>query len=231
MKCKHKLISFTLVLILLLSTISSVSATTFNYMQNGNNQEYKMQFISAYGLTEQSYDYCQYNNILEYKADGIATTEEATPDYILSYFSFGEASWALCAEVIGDYVVKSNSIKNPYEVALFIFSTKENTVYTLKEAWDAQLPYIEEILNYVGDRIGDVNYDNVINIKDATLIQKQLADLEKIENDKISYLTYTEGNPRYISDYDRDGERTIKDATAIQKYIAGLEIEVNYSIV
>ncbi len=59
--------------------------------------------------------------------------------------------------------------------------------------------------------VGDANNDGKVNVRDATLIQKDLA--------KISELTPL-GNQ--VSDVNFDGKLTVKDATAIQKQIAGL---------
>ncbi len=76
-------------------------------------------------------------------------------------------------------------------------------------------------------RIGDINDDKTLNIKDATLIQKCLADLDDFDTYDDEIVGFSEKHngkwERYISDFDRDGERNIKDATAIQKHIAGLE--------
>lgn len=68
-----------------------------------------------------------------------------------------------------------------------------------------------EILPAGGYKIGDVNKDKDINIKDATLVQKYIAQLEELSSDQ-----------RILADNDFDGEVTIKDATYIQKYVAGL---------
>ncbi len=76
-------------------------------------------------------------------------------------------------------------------------------------------------------RIGDLNGDNNLDIKDATLIQKCLAGVEEFDayNDMVlGFLEKHHGKwERYISDFNRDGVRNVKDATAIQKHIAGLE--------
>lgn len=61
--------------------------------------------------------------------------------------------------------------------------------------------------------LGDANFDGVVNIKDATLIQKHIASLETIS-----------GYGALCADSDMDSKITIKDATAIQKYLAGIEI-------
>ena len=80
--------------------------------------------------------------------------------------------------------------------------------------YDAQYD-TEESLAEVSARVnltsvGDANGDGMVNIKDATLIQKFLASLE----------TFTAFD-KEISDINDDGFVTIKDATAIQKKIAG----------
>lgn len=63
--------------------------------------------------------------------------------------------------------------------------------------------------------LGDANLDNSVNIKDATAIQKHIAQLELIAEDTA--LT--------CADADLDGEINIKDATAIQKYAAQLPVD------
>ena len=57
--------------------------------------------------------------------------------------------------------------------------------------------------------LGDSNEDDVVNIKDATVIQKHIAGYEVFIETKIS-------------DCDSNQSVNIKDATAIQKYAAGL---------
>lgn len=62
-------------------------------------------------------------------------------------------------------------------------------------------------------RCGDADCNDSINVKDATLIQKFVADIEGLG--EYAYL---------LSDTDGDGGVTVKDATIIQKYVAGLDI-------
>lgn len=68
-----------------------------------------------------------------------------------------------------------------------------------------------EILPSVGGRIGDVNMDKDINIKDATLVQKYIANLETLSDEQM-----------ILADADLDLDVNIKDATYIQKLVAGL---------
>ena len=62
--------------------------------------------------------------------------------------------------------------------------------------------------------IGDVNGDNIVNIKDVTAIQKHLAGLSVITEKDLA-----------LADCDQNGNVNIKDATAIQKHIAGIMTE------
>lgn len=59
---------------------------------------------------------------------------------------------------------------------------------------------------------GDVNLDSNVNIKDATLIQKHIANLSVIDDLQIS-----------LADVDGKLGVNIKDATHLQKWIAGVE--------
>lgn len=58
---------------------------------------------------------------------------------------------------------------------------------------------------------GDVNNDGVVNIKDATAIQKHLALIETIKVEMF-----------FVADFNEDDYISIKDATEIQKSIAGI---------
>ena len=89
-------------------------------------------------------------------------------------------------------------------------NTKAISDYLVSFAQEHGLRYEQDDLNKFF--VGDVDLDGKITIKDATMIQKALADLLT-----LSYESET------LADVDRDGKITIKDATAIQKYIAGLE--------
>ena len=59
--------------------------------------------------------------------------------------------------------------------------------------------------------LGDVNRDQKLNIRDATLIQKFIAKIASLDDEQI-----------LLADYKPDGKVNIKDATLIQKKIANL---------
>lgn len=61
------------------------------------------------------------------------------------------------------------------------------------------------------DILGDANEDNKLNIKDATSIQKHLANMLILSERGIK-----------LADFNKSGDVNIKDATAIQKNLAGI---------
>ncbi len=122
------------------------------------------------------------------------------------------------SEVLGDWVV-SNYGYYTYGQGLCLYAYDGEKFYTIKEAWDSgiiiDLSEVEDFSEpiYV-TKIGDANRDKKIDIKDATSIQKHLADLTTL---------IVEDGFGYVYDYTKDSNINIKDATAIQKHIAGLE--------
>jgi len=62
--------------------------------------------------------------------------------------------------------------------------------------------------------LGDADLSGVVNVKDATLIQKVVAGLERNFKDEA----------QICADANVDTEINVKDATAIQKYVAGLQV-------
>ncbi len=60
---------------------------------------------------------------------------------------------------------------------------------------------------------GDVDMDERLSVKDATAIQKSVAQVEEYQQDVVELLM----------DYDGDGAVSVRDATAIQKTLVGLD--------
>lgn len=77
--------------------------------------------------------------------------------------------------------------------------------YAHKYAVENNIPYV--IID--GYQIGDVNLDGTVSIMDATLLQKYIASIEKLNDTQL-----------YLADYNNDGKVDIVDATLIQKYLA-----------
>lgn len=142
-------------------------------------------------------------------------------DYVLVFATNPWVGPMPIAKQMGDYAAAQNSVYSPYDYGYYIYVPETDTVYTLEEAVEAQVEGIGEAffhLGKMGGVVGDVDRDRKITIKDATAIQKIVAELE-VEN---RYMKDTKLN-FYICDYDRDDDITIKDATAIQKHIAGIK--------
>ena len=59
---------------------------------------------------------------------------------------------------------------------------------------------------------GDVNDDSKIDITDATLLQKHIAQLTELDSDALA-----------VADMNNDGHITISDVTIIQRIAAGFE--------
>ncbi len=106
----------------------------------------------------------------------------------------------------------------------------EYTVYQLMADGtliDIQAVYKDDCMTFITDslgtyvltdevyqlnhKLGDVNMDGVVNIKDVTEIQKYLASLAELSEEQV-----------LLADFDQSGVVNIKDATAIQKMLAGL---------
>lgn len=60
-------------------------------------------------------------------------------------------------------------------------------------------------------RIGDVDLNGTVNVKDATLIQKFAASIQTLSEEALK-----------AADTDASGKVNVKDATLIQKFVAGL---------
>ena len=58
---------------------------------------------------------------------------------------------------------------------------------------------------------GDVDLDEDITVKDATIVQKYIVKLEQLDNTQLCN-----------ADCDGDGDITVADATKIQKIVVGI---------
>lgn len=202
---------------------------------NVKNEDKYADLVLPMFLSDIASDFGMYVSYYEgyeyYSPDNTATGDEATADYVLITYYTNLYLNAPTIRVIGDYVMMdSPSTHCPYEFGKCIYVPAENRVYSISEAYRIQLEGIEKVFTEggLGKRIGDMDKDRVITIKDATYIQKCIAGLEQFAlDDDLGEWVYSANAdkriPRFLSDFNRDGERNIKDATAIQKYIAGLE--------
>lgn len=150
----------------------------------------------------------------------------ATPDYAVVEVYEKHMEPVPVAIVVGDYVLRNDYYRFPGAFGYFIYVPETKELYPMETAFNQDIPGIYKFFTehaFGGQLIGDVNYDNELNIKDATIIQKNLAGLSTIWNNRIEGLevfTQEKPLPRYIGDFNRDGKMNIRDATAIQKHLA-----------
>lgn len=145
-----------------------------------------------------------------------------TPDYALVLAASPYTLELAKSTYFCDYVIYTGGQFSPYLHGYHIYSTGDDKIYTLEEAYYAEIDGIEKALEFLNGKavalVGDANADFTLNIKDATWIQKYLADyVELYEPCGFSDLTIK------ACDYNRDGKINIKDATAIQKHLVKID--------
>ncbi len=173
-------------------------------------------------ITDPQYPWYGYSELYYYNSltGGSIEMPESTPDYVLVDATAYYCPPAYKHEVIGGYVV-SSSWGIPEGITYYVYTPKDNRIYTLKAAYDAKLDGIMNVFtDYgLGFLLGDMDDDQKITIKDATYIQKSLANFEGFDVDKKD-----PSIPDWVvidmADFDLNGKINIKDATAIQKHLA-----------
>lgn len=117
----------------------------------------------------------------------------------------------------GYQAVSSAAIPDTYVISKVTGDVSGKFEAGTKEVTYYYVDYVPESMNNA-----DVNGDGKVNIDDVTTIQKYLADMEKLSDDKVALL-----------DFNYDGRKTIDDATMLQKYVASMPVSsgsvtVNY---
>ena len=101
-----------------------------------------------------------------------------------------------------------------------IYIKVNNEIYSLEDAWEERivtdLTPATKLSTCFFYRVGDVNGDKQINVKDATALQKYIASFD-METDVHVRLHSA------IFDMNKDDKINIRDATAIQKYLARMD--------
>ena len=236
----YRTISFCVMLGLLLSVPVSISAKSlFDYTEANmvnseglGDKKYEQDFLRITELndyrTEAEGKYF-YQPLYEYYNEGDENvTEDSVPDYVLIYAGQMIASPVLAYGKYGDYIVSTGGYYAPYALGYCVYIPEEGVVLDLREAYNQELENIAAVFSdyKLGTLIGDVNNDGKLNVKDATFIQKCLAEIVIFgADDKIDGIC-EDGSKEvfYISDFNCDGKRNIKDATAIQKYLAEIDL-------
>ncbi len=165
-----------------------------------------------------------YEELLCYYGDS-ASTDESEPEYVL-FKVFAEEMKRPPSYILGEYAVYPGHVvwgdSNCWYYGVYV--PEEDKVYTVEEAYNADLSGIKAIFEeklFPCGLIGDVDGDKELTVKDATNLQKYLADLD-FKTDNYALTVSWVDLKDVLFDFNRDGKRDVKVATAIQKHIAGL---------
>lgn len=187
-------------------------------------------FLEPYkdnSVEDSEYGWYSYDELYYYsyqKRYGSTEMFEITPDYVLVDAMAYHSPPIDAYDVIGDYIVTCGC-GNPDHLRYYVYTPKDDKIYTLREAYEAGIKDIDKVFtDYgLGTLIGDLDNDRKLTIKDATYLQKCLAKIEGFElPESASGLTESEyvNWMANIADFDFDNSINIKDATAIQKHLA-----------
>ncbi|MBQ4105008.1 MAG: CotH kinase family protein [Clostridia bacterium] len=153
-----------------------------------------------------------------YKAD--VTVSKASPSMSIQIKSSRyamDATYNFTVSASGSYYFGIDNLNAGAEMINMTDWTEDERNWTqsaLHMVYDAEIDAekLAEVSARVNLRyIGDANDDGIVNIKDATLIQKYIAGITAFDDLGMD-----------ISDVDGDGRVTIKDATAVQKKLVAL---------
>lgn len=128
--------------------------------------------------------------------------------------------------VLGDRVI---SWREPgvADNGYYVYNAYEDAFYPIEQVnpddYDGILNVLKELR--IGRPVGDADGDNDLTIMDATAIQRDVADLEKLPEQDVYSEKVATGSWHNVAyaDADRDGEVGIMDATRIQRTVADLE--------
>lgn len=193
---------------------------TFENLNTPTTFRYKDKVLELLNLSdnpEDGDDYiAHYEEIYDYVKDS-----SATPDFVLIEAYSNMVMEADYCYNFGEYIMYETSTSTPAPFGYFVYIPATNRLYSIIEAYEMGVEGVETLFEnkILGEMMGDANNDEKLNIRDATIIQKDLAGMVDIYyyfNDK----TYA----GKVSDFNGDDKLSIRDATAIQKYLAGVDL-------
>ncbi|MBQ4569145.1 MAG: dockerin type I repeat-containing protein [Ruminococcus sp.] len=219
-KNKIKTLSFILIMVLLLGIVS-VSGMSVSEIDPDNKYKYEEMVIpKALPVDdgeEPNWEILYYRESYEYySCEDASTNDEATPDYVMAKVFLNPVPDILVHSYFGEYVISTGPY-SPYLHGYHIYVPAEDKVYTLEEAYNSGVHGIEEALKFLSVEVaivGDCDGNYEVNVKDATYVQKYIAELD--------VPSHSFWEPEFVFDFNKDESVNIKDATAIQKHIAGL---------
>lgn len=129
--------------------------------------------------------------------------------------------------VCGGYVVDS-TYGRPNPLQYYVYTPKDDKIYTLNEAYDAGIENIDRVFtDYgLGRLIGDLDYDGELTILDATRMQLALVgkgfSLPRNEDGVYDESSEPKGWIPNIADFDFSNRLNILDVIAIQNKLVCL---------
>ncbi len=103
----------------------------------------------------------------------------------------------------------ANVYYNEYNPNWCYIVKPSSVIKGVASADDNTAPETEDVESFY--KLGDVNFDNNVNIRDATLIQYHIAKLNSLSQPQIK-----------LADVNQDGKVDVNDVTALQKIMAGI---------
>lgn len=176
-----------------------------------------------------------YEDVLYYRELAYHYDDNSELNWVLVQ---GETWYRNCEEtyeVLGDRVFILAGGYVPFVLSYGVYLAKEQSFiditfmrvkYELEGKYADIYPEVLEDLEKfnLGEKIGDLNGNGIVDIDDATEIQRCLAEYTDYpENDPVGaagYYTTGSETLQYKSDFNRDGKRNIQDVTALQRKLA-----------
>lgn len=170
------------------------------------------------------FDFCNSKIETTFEHDSVHINDYIEEEGMI--FFIGGCSWIFAHEMIvyADSLGNWHFMTGPSEYGLSglgIYVKVNGEIHTLEDAWEkglvTDLTPASKLAGAIFYHIGDANGDKEVNVRDATALQKFIAnkDTEIVSNADIR---------KNVLDMNKDGKVNVKDATAIQKFIAGIEI-------
>lgn len=171
-------------------------------------------------LEKEFFEFCDSNVKSTYEGDGVRIYDYIESDTMI--FFYAQCDWIFMhqnvakVESLGEWYFISGVRENGMS-GLDVFVKSDGNIYPLETAYEQGIVTdpapAAKLQGTMFCRMGDVNGDDVINVRDATNLQKYLA---KKSADTITNKILKQK----VFDMNMDGDVNVKDATAIQKRIA-----------
>ena len=184
---------------------SGVNYIFTSYSKHGESNN--VRFITYYHLNKKTIS-DNLDSALNSTYDEVVYEGECNAYRYVAYNSYGDnGEFVRCTYEIA----AEECLVIVYSVEQYNETFVNNIVFDSK---DIMLPvYVQNNTECDDKLLGDANEDGNLNIKDATIIQKHIANILTLSEHGVD-----------LADFNKSGDVNIKDATAIQKYIAGINV-------